>query len=118
MTNDLSSQKCVPCEGGTEPLKEAKENLYHEQTPDWDIIRDDIHQLEKDFSFDNFKDALHFVNIVGEIAEVEGHHPDIYLHDYKHVLINLYTHAIGGLSVNDFIVASKIEKRLQDMQKS
>lgn len=114
MTNDLSTQKCVPCEGGTAPLTEQEENMYHEQTPDWEILREDIHQIEKDFQLANFKEAIAFVNSISEIAESEGHHPDIFLHDYKHVLVNLHTHAIGGLSVNDFILAVKIDKKFAD----
>lgn len=111
---DLSKQKCVPCEGGTSPLVEAEENMYHQQVEDWEIIREDVHQIEKDFTLENFQDAIDFITKVAEIAESEGHHPDIFLHDYKHVLINLHTHAIGGLSVNDFIVAVKIEEMLKE----
>jgi 4a-hydroxytetrahydrobiopterin dehydratase len=74
---------------------------------DW-VLSSDAKNISKKFTFDNFKQALDFVNKVGDIAEKEGHHPDIHLIDYKYVSIVLSTHAIGGLSTNDFIVAAKI----------
>ena len=69
----------------------------------------DNKKIRKEFTFKDFKEALVFVNNVGEIAEAEGHHPDIHLTDYKHAAIELSTHATGGLSENDFIVAAKID---------
>ena len=74
----------------------------------WEVI--DEKKIQKQFSLKNFKEALAFINKVGEIAEFEGHHPDIRLFGYKNVEIELSTHAIGGLSENDFIVAAKIEQ--------
>ena len=67
-------------------------------------------EIEKNFAFKNFKDALYFINRIGEVAEEEGHHPDMLLHGWNKVKITLYTHAIGGLSVNDFIIASRIDR--------
>ena len=67
-------------------------------------------QIEKEYKFKNFKEALEFVNKVGELAESEGHHPDINLHGWNKVKLTLSTHAIGGLSENDFILASKIDR--------
>ena len=114
----LLNQKCVPCEGGVDPIVRADaEALLSHHVPDWKIDDDDpISQkasarqgltISKKFEFKNFKEALEFVNKVGEIAESEGHHPDIEL-GWGKVNITLTTHAIGGLSQNDFILAAKI----------
>lgn len=105
---NLSKQKCEPCEGGVEPLTRAQFENYLDQVQDWDVIDDK--RIEKLFQFKNFKEALVFVNNVGDLAESEGHHPDINLHGWNKVLITLWTHAIGGLSLNDFIVARKIDE--------
>lgn len=106
--DSLLNQKCVPCEGGVDPLVRADaEALLSHHVPDWEISNDDK-SISKKFEFKNFEDALSFINKVGEIAESEGHHPDIHLTDYKFVTINLSTHAIDGLSQNDFILAVKI----------
>jgi 4a-hydroxytetrahydrobiopterin dehydratase len=105
----LSKLKCIPCQGG-EPkllkndidkyLKEIKSGWEREINPD---------KIVKDFEFKDFSSALNFVYRVGEVAEKEGHHPNIYLHDWKYVKIELWTHKIGGLHKNDFILASKID---------
>lgn len=105
---DLTKQKCVPCEGGVNPMKPAEVRTYLSYlTSDWSV--DEDKKIEKDFNFKNFKEAMKFVNKVAEIAEEEGHHPDIEI-SYNKVEIELWTHAIKGLSVNDFIVARKIEE--------
>ena len=106
MTN-LTQKKCKACEGGVDPLKKEEVSSYLDQIQDWKTKDNEIF---KDFEFKNFQEALGFINKVGEIAENEGHHPDIFLHSYKKVKISLSTHAIGGLSENDFIVAAKIDK--------
>lgn len=103
---------CVPCEGETEPLTEAEENNYHDAISKWEINRDAVHRLIREFEFQNFKEAITFINKVADIAETEGHHPNIHLHDYKKLTIELYTHAINGLSTNDFILAVKINELL------
>lgn len=113
MSDSLLHKKCVPCEGGTEPLKKEEEDLYYEQTPDWTIIREGVHQLVREFEFKNFREVLDVVNKIGEIAESEGHHPDLYIHDWKKLKVELTTHAIGGLSINDFILAVKIDEMLK-----
>lgn len=110
MTPDLHHKHCEPCEGGTNPLTHDEEVLYGKETPDWEIHREGEHKITRKFECKNFKDALQFIQKIGNIAESEGHHPDILLHSYKYVTITLFTHAIGGLSVNDFIVASKIDR--------
>ena len=106
---NLTHQKCVPCEGGTKPLTRNEFSVYLTQVSDWQVINKDL-AIERDFSFKNFKEALAFVNKVGEIAENEGHHPDIYLHNWRMVRLTFTTHAIKGLSVNDFILAAKIDQ--------
>lgn len=105
--NDLVQQHCVPCESGTPPLSEEKENEFIKQAQDWILIRDGAHRIRRQFKFKNFKEAINFTNKVAEIAEQEGHHPDIYIF-YNKVQLDLFTHAVGGLSDNDFIMAAKI----------
>lgn len=107
----LLLQKCVPCEGGTKPLTKSEFQQYLDAVNDWSVVNNDL-AIEKNFKFKDFKEALTFINQVGEIAESEGHHPDIYLHNWNKVKITLSTHAIGGLSINDFILAAKIEQKI------
>jgi 4a-hydroxytetrahydrobiopterin dehydratase len=103
----LSDKQCVPCEKGAEPLKEQEiKKLGNELDPDWRVV--DEHHLEREFTFDDFRQALDFVNEVGALAEEQGHHPDIYL-GYGKVKIQLWTHKIDGLHENDFILAAKID---------
>jgi len=103
----LADQRCVPCEKGAEPLKgEEIDKRAKELDPDWRVV--DEHHLEREFTFDDFRQALDFVNEVGELAEEQGHHPDIYL-SYGKVRIQLWTHKIDGLHENDFIMAAKID---------
>ncbi len=103
----LSQKHCVPCEGGTTPLDKQKIEMYLPVVPDWRVSSDEKSIL-RSFRFKDFKTTLKFVNLVGEIAETEGHHPDLNLHDWNKLDITLSTHAIGGLSENDFILAAKI----------
>jgi 4a-hydroxytetrahydrobiopterin dehydratase len=104
---DLTKKKCEPCEGGVKPFdeKEIKTYMSYLKTP-WHIVGNK--GIEKLFKFQDFKGAIKFVNKVADLAEEEGHHPDILI-NYSRVKLSLWTHAIGGLSVNDFILASKIE---------
>jgi len=109
--SELLKKHCQPCEGGLPPLsKEQAENLLKE-TPGWEI-NSDYKRINREFKFKDFAEALAFVNKIGALAESEGHHPDILLHGYRHVRIELTTHAIAGLSENDFILAAKIDKIL------
>lgn len=105
----LTDVKCEPCEGGVDPLTRKDFEPYLEQVPEWSVIEDDT-KIEREFEFKDFQAALDFINNAGEIAEDEGHHPDILLHGWNKVTFTLYTHAIGGLSVNDFVVAAKIDR--------
>tara|TARA_Y100000590_G_C15530322_1_gene942897 strand:+ start:306 stop:644 length:339 start_codon:yes stop_codon:yes gene_type:complete len=107
MNNNLSKLKCKPCSGKTEKLRfnEISDNL--KKIKNWNV-NDQQEMIYKKFNFKNFKNTLNFVNIVGKIAEEEGHHPDISL-GWGYCLIMIHTHAIKGLSINDFILASKID---------
>lgn len=105
---NLIQQKCVPCEGGLEPLKPEEFAEYLVQVADWTVVKEIM--LEREFRFANFREALAFVDKVGILAEAEGHHPDILLHGWNKVKFSLMTHAIGGLSVNDFVMAVKIDE--------
>lgn len=107
---DLQSHHCVPCEGGTAPLNKEEEDNYYSATPSWQLERQQVpHHVKKEFKFKNFKEAIIFVNKVAELAESEGHHPDFYIF-YNLVKLELSTHAINGLSENDFIMAVKIDE--------
>src|SRR5579872_6154219 len=107
MSENMDKKKCTPCSMGTPPLKGDKLKIYVAELPTgWKII--DEHHLEKEFSFKNFREALNFTNKVGEIAEEEGHHPDLLLRWGK-VKLTFWTHKINGLSENDFIMAAKCD---------
>lgn len=101
---ELHEKKCIPCESGGTPLTdiEAKTNL--EKISGWKL---NVNKIEREFVFKDFKEAIKFVNKVSELAEEEGHHPDIKIH-WNKVMLDLWTHSMNGLSENDFIVAAKI----------
>jgi len=104
----LADGNCVPCSGKTPPLDEPGAALLLKELPHgWQITGEG--HLEKEFRFDDFKNALCFVNCVGTVAESQHHHPDVYL-KWGRVKVMLWTHKIHGLSENDFILAAKIEK--------
>ena len=105
--NWLKSQKCVPCEGGTPPMPEGEsKKLLAQLKNKW--LLEDGKKIRYQFILESFPKAIEFVNIIGVIAEEEGHHPDISIY-YKKVEILLWTHAVGGLTQNDFVLAAKIE---------
>lgn len=104
----LASKKCVPCEGGTMPLQQSEARKFLEELSGWELSENGK-AITKTLSFKSFPDAIQFVTTVADIAETEGHHPDIAI-NYRKVSLILTTHAIGGLSENDFILAAKIDK--------
>jgi 4a-hydroxytetrahydrobiopterin dehydratase len=101
----LSAKTCLPCRGGIPPLSYAQAVPFLEQVPAWELGGD---RIERHFEFADFAAALDFVNRVGELAEEEGHHPDISF-GWGYVEVVLYTHKIKGLHENDFIMAAKID---------
>ncbi|QQR88604.1 MAG: 4a-hydroxytetrahydrobiopterin dehydratase [Myxococcales bacterium] len=104
---DLAAQTCIPCKGGVPPLASEKaQELLSQVDRHWRVI--DNHHLERSFPFDDFKQALAFTNQVGQIAEEQGHHPDIYL-AWALVKVQIWTHKIDGLTESDFILAAKID---------
>ncbi len=107
--SDLAAKQCVPCRGGVPPLKGEPLLALEKQVSDWKVV--DEHHLLKTYAFPDFAKALAFVNRVGEIAEEQGHHPDIYL-AWGRVDIKTWTHKIDGLTESDFILAAKIDRAL------
>jgi 4a-hydroxytetrahydrobiopterin dehydratase len=108
----LADKTCVPCRGGVPPIKGAKLAAIHRQLADpaqWKVI--DEHHIVRAYKFPDFKSALAFVNRVGELAEEQGHHPDILL-GWGKVEITTWTHAVDGLTESDFILAAKIDSLL------
>lgn len=106
---DLTKKHCVPCERGDPPLPEEKEDEFIKEVPQWVLLRDQTHRIRRQFKFKDFVEAMKFVNKVAVLAEEEDHHPDITI-VYSRVNLDLFTHAVGGLSENDFILAAKIDK--------
>ncbi len=103
--SDLASKECVPCKGGVPPLAGDDLNqLMSQLGGGWRVV--DEHHLEKEFPFPDFREALDFTNRVGELAEAQGHHPDIYL-AWGKVKITVWTHKINGLTESDFVFAAK-----------
>ena len=110
--SDLAKKTCIPCKGGVPPLKGTKlDDLLEKLKNDWKIIKE--HHLEKEYSFKNFKEALNFTIKVGELAENQGHHPDIFL-TWGKVKLTIWTHKIDGLTESDFIFAAKADKELYE----
>ena len=109
--SELFKKKCLPCEGGVIPFDISEIHKYQKKVDGWDIIQNEkkIFLLQKKFSFKNFIDSQNFINLVGKISEEEGHHPDINF-GWGYAVIKITTHAIEGLSENDFILAAKIDQ--------
>jgi len=105
--SDLATKTCVPCRGGVPPLKGEELAALEKQVDGWKVIEE--HHITKTFTFPNFREALKFVNRVGELAEEQGHHPDIFL-VWGKVAITTWTHKINGLTESDFILAAKIDQ--------
>jgi 4a-hydroxytetrahydrobiopterin dehydratase len=111
MAQTLADKSCTPCRGGIPPLAPDETRQFHAQAPDWDL-RDDAHRIERRFRFRNFREALDFVDVVGALAEAEGHHPDVNF-GWGYVNVSLQTKKIGGLHENDFIMAGKIDRAFE-----
>lgn len=108
MSNDLLKKKCVPCEDKSiKPLSRDDAQDYLDETPGWTLDKK-AEKISKEYKFQDFIGAINFVERVADVAEMEQHHPDIHIF-YNKVLLELSTHAIGGLSENDFILAAKID---------
>ena len=111
--SDLLKKKCVPCEGGVIPFDISEIHKYQKKVDGWLLNQNEKNMffLEKNFKFKNFVESQNFINDVGKISEDEGHHPDI-IFGWGYAKIKITTHAINGLSENDFILAAKIDKIL------
>ena len=103
----LADKTCVPCKGGVPPLAGEELKQLAQQLPHWKVV--DAHHITRTFTFPDFRQALEFVNKVGEIAEKQGHHPDIFL-TWGKAEITTWTHKINGLTESDFILAAKIDQ--------
>ena len=109
--SDLLNKKCVPCEGGVKAFDISEIHKYQKKVDGWNVSQNEknIYFLEKKFTFKNFLESQKFINKVGAISEEEGHHPEISF-GWGYAKISITTHAIEGLSENDFILAAKIDK--------
>jgi 4a-hydroxytetrahydrobiopterin dehydratase len=106
---DLTRKKCAPCEGGVPPLTADEVNRLLAAVPDWRVTPDG-RRLTRRWRVKDFEAGLEFFRRVGDLANAEDHHPDLHLTNYRDVTIELWTHAAGGLTENDFILAAKIDK--------
>ena len=109
--SDLHDKNCIPCKGGIPPFEISEIHKYLKKVDGWDVKnnKEKTYFLEKNFSFKNFKESQKFINEVGNIAEKEGHHPDIWF-GWGYAKIKIFTHAIKGLHESDFILAAKVDK--------
>jgi 4a-hydroxytetrahydrobiopterin dehydratase len=107
MVDNLTTKSCTPCRGGVPPLAPKEVEEFRAQVPDWEV-RDDARRIERTFRFRNFAEALALVQRVGELAEAEGHHPDISF-GWGYATVSLQTKKIKGLHENDFIMAAKVD---------
>ncbi len=106
---ELVAKKCLPCEGGVEPCPlDTAENQLR-ALPGWYLTHEG-QRIRKDWKVKNFMAGMKFFNLVAEVAEDDGHHPDLHIEGYRNASIEIWTHAIGGLSENDFILAAKIDR--------
>jgi 4a-hydroxytetrahydrobiopterin dehydratase len=108
MIEALASKTCTPCRGGIPPLTREQAELFHAQALDWQLS-EEAHRIERSFRFRNFREALTFVREIGELAEAEGHHPNISF-GWGYATVSLQTKKIKGLHENDFIMATKIDR--------
>ena len=109
--NDLSSKKCVPCQGDIPPFDKSEIHKFLKKVDGWNVKsnKDESFYLTKEFTFKNFKESLNFVNKISRLAEEENHHPDVSF-GWGYCRVKIFTHAIKGLAESDFILAAKIDK--------
>jgi 4a-hydroxytetrahydrobiopterin dehydratase len=108
-TQELTRKHCAPCEGGIPPLPPEKVQAYLKDLPGWQLTGDGK-RIRREWRLKDFLAGLDFFSAIGKIAEEEGHHPDLHLTGYRNVAVEIYTHAVGGLTENDFILAAKIDQ--------
>ncbi|HZL90328.1 MAG TPA: 4a-hydroxytetrahydrobiopterin dehydratase [Pirellulaceae bacterium] len=116
-TAELTAKKCLPCEGGVEPASYDEAQAQLKNLSGWYVTHDGK-RIRKDWTVKNFMAGIRFFNDVARVAEEDQHHPDLHLAGYRNVWIELWTHAIGGLSENDFILAAKIDQLPVELKKS
>jgi 4a-hydroxytetrahydrobiopterin dehydratase len=110
----LAAKTCTPCRGGIPPLTREEAEAHRRQTPDWELLQDG-HRIERRFMFKDFAAAFAFVTRAADLAEEEGHHPDITF-GWGYATVSLYTHKIKGLHENDFIMAAKLNRIFDEMR--
>jgi 4a-hydroxytetrahydrobiopterin dehydratase len=115
-TEKLASKRCSACEGETEKLSSTQIHSKLQALNGWHIKRDGL-RIHKNWEMKDFMSGVDFFNRVAQLAEEEGHHPDLHLEGYRHAWIEIWTHAIGGLSENDFILAAKIDRLPVEVKK-
>jgi len=106
MAGDLASKKCVPCEGGVKPFTQTEIQDHLRLVSGWQVVEEK--KIRKEMKFRDFAALMKFVDRMAQLAESEGHHPDFFV-SYSQLIITIWTHAIGGLSENDFILAKKLD---------
>lgn len=111
----LTKKKCLPCEGGVEPYSLEQSQAQLKRLPEWRLT-DDGRRIRREWVVKHFVAGMDFLNRCAEVAEADGHHPDVHLEEYRRVAVELWTHAIGGLSENDFILAAKIDRLPIDLK--
>lgn len=114
-TQNLIKKKCKPCEGGVPKLSQPESENYLRSLKNWKLTTDG-NSIYSEYKMKNFMTAIEFINKIAQIAEEEDHHPDLHLSGYRNLMIELSTHAIGGLSENDFILAAKIDQLPRDLK--
>jgi 4a-hydroxytetrahydrobiopterin dehydratase len=116
-SSELTHKKCKPCEGGVKPYTTEEANAQLKQLRGWRMTHDG-QRIRKDWTVKDFMAGIKFFNECAELAEEDGHHPDLHIEGYRNVSVELWTHAIGGLSENDFILAAKIDELPIDLKES
>ena len=113
---ELTTRKCRPCEQGTRPFSLIQAREYASRLPEW-VLADDGKSISRQYVMKDFLAAVRFIEQIAQVAETEDHHPDLHLTGYRKLRIDLATHAIGGLSENDFILAAKIDQLPKELKK-